>query len=69
MNDAEKIQKAFIAKKKLLSDREQDIICRYYGLGLEVRHTLQDLGEKHQVTRERIRQIKVLALAKLGILN
>jgi RNA polymerase sigma factor (sigma-70 family) len=49
-----------------LPSREQEIIRMRYGLNeSEKEHTLQECGEKFQVTRERIRQIEEKALAKL----
>jgi RNA polymerase sigma factor (sigma-70 family) len=49
-----------------LPPREQEIIRMRYGLNnTEKEHTLQECGEKFQVTRERIRQIEEKALAKL----
>ncbi len=65
--EAERVKEAYKDNKGLLSPREKDIITRYYGINPQVRHTLNDLGEKYGVTRERIRQIKVIALEKLGI--
>lgn len=65
--EAERIEKAFKELKSALTPRERDIITRYYGIAPNVRHTLAEIGKKYQVTRERIRQIKVIALQKLGI--
>jgi len=48
-----------------LTDREAEIISRYYGLECEEAQTLQEIGESMGLTRERIRQIKNLALEKL----
>lgn len=48
-----------------LSDRDIDIICKYYAIGQE-RHTLQKLGDIYGVSRERIRQIKNKVLEKIG---
>jgi RNA polymerase primary sigma factor len=48
-----------------LTDREAEIISRYYGLEREDAQTLQEIGESMGLTRERIRQIKNLALEKL----
>jgi DNA-directed RNA polymerase sigma subunit (sigma70/sigma32) len=42
---------------------------RYYGIDTSVRHTLNEIGAKYEVTRERIRQIKVVALKKLHIVK
>ena len=65
--EAERVEKAYKEFKSALTPREKDIITRYYGIAPNVRHTLQEIGEKYQVTRERIRQIKVIALEKLKI--
>lgn len=65
--EAEKVEKAYNKYKDKLSDREQEIITRYYGITPNVRHTLAEIGQIYQVTRERIRQIKVEALKKLKI--
>jgi len=48
-----------------LSERERDIIERYYSLGGYTRHSLDDIAKLYKVTRERIRQIKAVALNKL----
>jgi RNA polymerase primary sigma factor len=49
-----------------LSPREQEIVRMRYGMNESGReYTLQECGEKFQVTRERIRQIEERALMKL----
>lgn len=48
-----------------LSERERQIIIMYFGLSYEDAQTLQVIGERLGLTRERIRQIKEKALAKL----
>jgi RNA polymerase primary sigma factor len=54
----------------LLSPREQEIMRMRYGLNeMGKEHTLQECGEKFQVTRERIRQIEEKALLKLRMRN
>jgi len=64
---AEKIKEAYERFKDSLTQKEKEIITRYYGISPHVRNTLAEIGEIHGVTRERIRQIKVIALEKLGI--
>ncbi len=49
----------------VLSERERRIIIMYFGLSYEEAQTLQVIGERLGLTRERIRQIKEKALAKL----
>jgi RNA polymerase primary sigma factor len=48
-----------------LTKREAEIIRMYYGLGYEHPQTLEDIGERFNLTRERIRQIKEKALRRL----
>ena len=49
----------------VLSDREAQIIIQYFGLSFEEAKTLEVIGRRLGLTRERIRQIKEKALAKL----
>ncbi|MBR3055942.1 RNA polymerase sigma factor RpoD [Candidatus Saccharibacteria bacterium] len=48
-----------------LTDREQKIIRLRFGIGGGRPHTLEEVGEEFDVTRERIRQIEAKALSKL----
>jgi RNA polymerase primary sigma factor len=48
-----------------LSDREKKIISQRFGFGGGERKTLQQIGNKLGVSRERIRQLESIALAKL----
>lgn len=50
---------------KSLSARESRILTLYYGLNGEKAHTLEEVGVKFKLTRERVRQIKEKALSKL----
>ncbi len=49
----------------LLTPREQKILRLRFGVGVERNHTLEEVGEEFQVTRERIRQIEAKAIRKL----
>jgi RNA polymerase primary sigma factor len=49
----------------LLTPREEEIIRMRFGIGQETPHTLDEIGRKFSVTRERIRQIEKEALRKL----
>ena len=51
--------------KAYLNGRELKIIIMYFGLDGKGHRTLQEIGDKYGVTRERIRQILSLALEKL----
>ena len=49
-----------------LTKREAEILKLYFGLGNEHPMTLEEIGERFNLTRERIRQIKEKALHRLG---
>ena len=48
-----------------LSDREKEIVRLRYGLDDGQARTLEEVGRKFGVTRERVRQIEAKTLAKL----
>lgn len=50
---------------RILTAREARILKLYYGLDGEKSHTLEEVGLKFKLTRERVRQIKEKALQKL----
>jgi RNA polymerase primary sigma factor len=48
-----------------LSDKEAEILRLRFGIGEDGEHTLEEVGQRFDVTRERIRQIEAKALRKL----
>jgi RNA polymerase primary sigma factor len=48
-----------------LSPKEKEILRLRFGIGEEGEHTLEEVGKRFAVTRERIRQIEAKALRKL----
>lgn len=48
-----------------LDEREQMVLRLYYGIGVQNTLTLNEIADRFDVTRERVRQIKVKALQKL----
>ena len=48
-----------------LTPREEQVIRLRFGIGQEKSWTLEEVGKTMNVTRERIRQIEVIALKKL----
>jgi RNA polymerase sigma factor, sigma-70 family len=48
-----------------LTEREREIIVLFFGLGSNHQLSLEEIGEKFNLTRERVRQIKDKALQRL----
>ena len=62
----ERIKKELNKTLEILSERERDIIEHYYGVNTDCEPmTLEAIGEKYSLTKERIRQIKEKSLRKL----
>ncbi|MET0635904.1 MAG: RNA polymerase sigma factor RpoD/SigA [Chitinophagaceae bacterium] len=54
---------------KTLTDRQKEVICYFFGIGVDHPMSLEDIGEKFNLTRERVRQIKDKAITKLRATN
>ncbi len=76
IEDEKAISPSLAAARKLLKERlsdilvdleprERDILSMRFGLEDGVTHTLEEVGQKFGVTRERIRQIQAKALEKI----
>lgn len=48
-----------------LSSRESKVLKLYFGLGMKHPYTLEEIGEKLNLTRERVRQIKEKAIKRI----
>ena len=48
-----------------LTPREEKVLKMRFGIGERSNHTLEEVGQDFEVTRERIRQIEAKALRKL----
>lgn len=54
---------------KTLTERQKEVICFFFGIGIDHPMSLEDIGEKFSLTRERVRQIKDKAITKLKTSN
>ena len=52
-----------------LTERQKEVICYFFGIGVDHPLSLEDIGDKFNLTRERVRQIKDKALTKLKTQN
>jgi len=50
---------------KTLTERQKEVVCYFFGIGVDHALSLEDIGEKFCLTRERVRQIKDKAITKL----
>lgn len=48
-----------------LAGREEEVVRLYFGIGGDTGHTLEEIGVRFNLTRERVRQIKEKALKRL----
>ena len=49
----------------ILAERDREVIILFFGLGGYAPHSLEEIGEKFNLTRERVRQLKDKALMRL----
>ncbi|HEY9361810.1 MAG TPA: RNA polymerase sigma factor RpoD/SigA [Chitinophagaceae bacterium] len=52
-----------------LTERQKEVICYFFGIGVDHPMSLEDIGERFNLTRERVRQIKDKAITKLKTAN
>jgi len=48
-----------------LTERQKEVICYFFGIGVDHPLSLEDIGDRFHLTRERVRQIKDKAITKL----
>ncbi|MGZ8542059.1 MAG: sigma-70 family RNA polymerase sigma factor [Chitinophagaceae bacterium] len=54
---------------KTLTERQKEVICYFFGIGIDHPMSLEDIGQRFNLTRERVRQIKDKAITKLRATN
>jgi RNA polymerase primary sigma factor len=61
----ESLQREIERSLATLSDREKDVVMLFFGIGKKHGLTLEEIGSKFDLTRERVRQIKEKAIRRL----
>lgn len=63
MNDS--LRRDVMRTLTTLTEREAEVVSLYYGLNGKSSYSLEEIGEKFDLTRERVRQIKEKAIKRL----
>ena len=61
----ESLQREICRSLSTLTDKEQEVIRMFFGIGLPHPLSLEEIGEKFNLTRERVRQIKEKGIRRL----
>jgi RNA polymerase primary sigma factor len=61
----ESLQREIVRSLSTLNDREKDVVMLFFGIGKKHGLTLEEIGSKFDLTRERVRQIKEKAIRRL----
>ncbi|NOW96003.1 RNA polymerase sigma factor RpoD/SigA [Mucilaginibacter sp. SG564] len=62
---AESLSVEVAESMRILAEKEREILTLFFGLGNQQPYSLEEIGDKYHLTRERVRQIKDKALARL----
>ncbi|MES2838297.1 MAG: RNA polymerase sigma factor RpoD/SigA [Bacteroidota bacterium] len=62
---SESLQREIERSLSTLTERERDVVKLFYGIGYNHEYTLEEIGDKFDLTRERVRQIKEKAIKRL----
>ncbi|MFC1585222.1 RNA polymerase sigma factor RpoD/SigA [Fibrobacterota bacterium] len=63
MQDA--LRKEILTILNTLDHKEKEVVKLYFGIGVDTAYTLEEIGQKFNLTRERVRQIKEKAIKRL----
>ncbi|MFY9463956.1 MAG: sigma factor-like helix-turn-helix DNA-binding protein, partial [Sediminibacterium sp.] len=61
----ESLHKEIERSLQTLTDRQKTVLCYFFGIGVDHALSLEDIGVRFNLTRERVRQIKDKAITKL----
>jgi RNA polymerase primary sigma factor len=62
---SESLKKEISRSLESLSERQKQMLCYFYGIGIDHPMSLDDIGQRFDITPERVRQIKDKAITKL----
>jgi RNA polymerase primary sigma factor len=65
VDHCESLQKEVERSLETLSQRQKEVLRYFFGIGIDTPLSLEDIGHKFNLTRERVRQIKDKAINKL----
>jgi RNA polymerase primary sigma factor len=65
MDHNQSLQKEILRALSILTPRQSEVLQLFYGINQSNPMSLEDIGEKFELTRERVRQIKDKAIIKL----
>lgn len=65
MDHQESLKTEIIRSLNTLTERQKQVLCYFFGIGLDNPLSLEDIGHHFHLTRERVRQIKDKAITKL----
>lgn len=72
LTHTQSLKKEISRSLKMLTQRQQEVICYFFGIGQEYSLSLDDIAMKFDLTAERVRQIKdsaLMALRRTGSYN
>lgn len=69
MDHYESLKREVERSLETLSQRQKEVVCYFFGIGQEDPLSLEDIGHKFNLTRERVRQIKDKAITRLKSTN
>lgn len=61
----ESLKKDINLTLQALTERQKSVLCYFYGIGVDHPLSLEDIGQRYSLTRERVRQIKDKAITKI----
>lgn len=65
VNHTESLQRELRRSLKMLDDRQEKLLCYYFGIGMERALSTEDIAVKFDLSQERVRQIRDKAIEKL----